>query len=418
MNFIDAINKAFCSNILLILLFGCHLAHGAHNIEITKDVMDLFEGNNFYGTFHQNLAKKAFKEINNEQLIQLSIKAAKTAFPDNSGYRAEFLSYFVNCSSQKLEEFILLLETNKIEYRELPILKRMDIFKNLLGATEKTDIINFNLPFEQISQNETHFIIQKEFSIAHFEDEKNVLATIGVGPCVAIGIYCPISKKVGLAHCDASTSVEEANFIWQVCKQTEKDKVKIYLLSECKKNISRFYTQFKKMGFPEEVFHLINSNESKDVAINSKNGRFFCFEYSQENRANDALTKRIHAVCLNYMRSTLDFIPVEKGESKKSSINFGINSQSGLNITAPANGSSFPTLTNTEVQNQANLPVGNIEIFSFAKILEALSLESNIDILSTLPFLLPSDDENYSDLNRFIRQELDVEELEPWDDVD
>jgi hypothetical protein len=288
------------------------------------DIAELFEGSDNPGTLNVRQAETDLKLISDDQFKKLATRACKIAFPENTGIRASFLNCLVHGrikSTEELQSFVASLEENKEDYYKLRTGPRLDEFKKLLGPyltgnrgtyftgsrrkhlthhptslEEKAEAIQANickdlekstvsklkmeeLPYRDLEPIRTRLVFQSEYSVAAEGDTENVLTTCGVDTCVAVGIHNPLLKRAGLAHCSYQTKLGELKFVYQVCRDEDKNKVKIYLLSSCKETLSNIYLGLKVLGFSDHVFTIIEPMGASelDVGIDSKNGSFFSF---------------------------------------------------------------------------------------------------------------------------------------------
>ena len=110
----------------------------ASNPAIDKYVSDLFEGNQSYGNFNKNIARKVFKKIKDDQLREHIIQTCKTVFPDYSYQRAELLDILCKYPEEIIHISIDILERNKEYIKNIQgFLPRIEACKVLLGR-EKT----------------------------------------------------------------------------------------------------------------------------------------------------------------------------------------------------------------------------------------------------------------------------------------
>lgn len=205
---------------------------------------------------------------------------------------------------------------------------------------------NKELPYRHITIKEMRLIGQKEFSIASADDAKNKLATYGVGPCVGIGVYNPILQRVGLAHCDCVTSPQETMgpFMYQVCENTDQAQMKIFLISQDEKNISRFHSELKNMGYPDTVFTIIKTAHSSNVGIDSKDGTFFYYNYNNATHPDVDLDKRMKLTGFQMEKDTLEFIkPLSEDKKSLETI------KPQQNIVNSTQDSAFPALDLTNL---------------------------------------------------------------------
>lgn len=171
----------------------------APNPAIDKYVSDLFEGNQNYGNLHKNIARKAFKEIKDDQLKEHIIQTCKTVFPEDSGKRAELLDILYKNQEQIIHIFIDNLERNKEYIRNIQkFLPRMEACKVLLlgetasvNSTEKEPSYRGKLRMsENPHSNETTPFSLEQLSeitscsrlIYSQTEEKDVVVFLGRSP--------------------------------------------------------------------------------------------------------------------------------------------------------------------------------------------------------------------------------------------
>lgn len=140
------------------------------------------------------------------------------------------------------------------------------------------------VPYKHIILKETKLIMTGESSITSIHDDEPVLATFGVSTCIAVALYNPDLKRAALAHYDVSTSPQKLidDIAERICELTDKQQIRVYLVSQDKEMISKYYSYLKNMGFPNHVFKTIKSPETEEgysVGIDSKGGSFFCWDY-------------------------------------------------------------------------------------------------------------------------------------------
>lgn len=65
-------------------------------------------------------------------------------------------------------------------------------------------------------------IIQKEYAITNADSDVPIIGTFGLGPCIALVVYDPITNTAALAHVDSMTNIDSLGTIFDDMEVTDK----------------------------------------------------------------------------------------------------------------------------------------------------------------------------------------------------
>ncbi|MDD4353392.1 MAG: hypothetical protein PHN56_02950 [Candidatus Nanoarchaeia archaeon] len=136
------------------------------------------------------------------------------------------------------------------------------------------------MPIYQGSNNLVKLIYQREQGITYFNDNKPVLATFGLGPCLAIAGYDSRLKIGFLAHYDFLTNEKESieQLIFLIPKNSFFD---VSLIGGNDSSIEQYGVIKELLKNNEVLFNIIEEdvfgNISRSIVLDTRTGEKFAY---------------------------------------------------------------------------------------------------------------------------------------------
>jgi chemotaxis receptor (MCP) glutamine deamidase CheD len=143
-------------------------------------------------------------------------------------------------------------------------------------------------------------ILQRESGITTSENEKSVLATYSLGPCVAVAGWSPEYKLGFLTHFDGNTKLDESfselyyNLLQKVGNESTEFDVRIVggRMNVSESLIKRIKGKLNiqpklRMNLVEEDTVGLESFIGRDIALDTKTGQTFSYDVNNNPNARD-----------------------------------------------------------------------------------------------------------------------------------
>lgn len=128
-----------------------------------------------------------------------------------------------------------------------------------------------------VEQNLIRGIIQKEYAITNAASKTPLIATFGLGPCIALVVYDPETTTTALAHIDGTTKIESLGAIFDDFNITPEDftRLRVGLIGgdgSSRKIAINMIRYLQSKGVPISYADILSKPHPINFAVDSRSG--------------------------------------------------------------------------------------------------------------------------------------------------